>query len=1100
MPVSFINILITVSLTIAVLIIYRQLDRNNRSLEKVKRYSDLVKKNLAEFVESKTTEIKDLGIDLQVNLKTGTEILNRIKKMRDDLREKSGDVEIIQGKVRDYDTVLKELISITTKVEENLKRIHSESGFVDHLGKRIKGASLQIQQIEKQMPEILNHLNETNRERLEKTCADLETSMEDRVEVVQDTLTGIEEKVNDYSTYITKLESRRDRLEAETMGNLEKMSETIVLKAKEAEGEIIDKLQDNLSEIFDSSEAKLAELTEKLEGMVEKSEEHMQNTEQGHVKKLNDFDSDLAEIEDNYKKRLENAAQRGGALEHEAFQSLKERFERDMRKFQEVIESNFKNLDEKIKSGQKDLVELFGHTRSDVTVWQAEIDKQMKDSIDQMENNKSEAGRAMESVFDELELHKEGSRSKMEEARKEIEALRDNLSSEIEDIEIKTVEIVEKRLEDYEGDANYRFNKLEQVNLDIVLLEKNLRDLMEKIASGIKMDFETFTNLLEEKRNNEKQRTSNVIEKLRRDMDELEQGLAALKTKAYQDVSEKLQGFEDEFLADLSERSKGMEQTLSTWQENISTQIDQIAESHMSERKELEDKYKENLVAHMSRLDEEYSGELASVQKDLENRLSRMAQDLESGQKGLKEQLYLAEQEVSKWKERLEQELDRAKLNFNDRFVVFTDEVETTVGSLKEEFNTQRDELIVQTREERANLEKELSDISARIIELKKHLSEKTESTFELFKKRQDEFEIEFKLKSQDLRSNIEEQIRDFKGTAGSMREKAGALQDKLFGKIEDGYKWLSEKLASMEKQQKHFVSQTKLFDRADKLKLDLERNIGELRKNLTILEPQRKDMRLIDGEFKNTRKLVEEVASKLTRFQAERRRTDDLEKNFDRLIGLSQSIDIKLASVTTSHDTIEQVQIKIRELEQLIEQVESRYDRLDKKKDILDTTTEGLEKSFKLLSDLENRFKTVSAEFKDFPDQVKEIGQRIDFLTKNKDKVDSAIEKAELLKEILDDVENRMTKLQTAREWLAKTETRLETIGKQAQDQIKLLKTLAKAEAEHNRDSGAPTKDKRETVLQLAKMGWSSKEIAQRINLSRGEVELILELAPQRK
>jgi DNA-directed RNA polymerase specialized sigma24 family protein len=92
------------------------------------------------------------------------------------------------------------------------------------------------------------------------------------------------------------------------------------------------------------------------------------------------------------------------------------------------------------------------------------------------------------------------------------------------------------------------------------------------------------------------------------------------------------------------------------------------------------------------------------------------------------------------------------------------------------------------------------------------------------------------------------------------------------------------------------------------------------------------------------------------------------------------------------------------------------------------------------------------------------------------------------------------MDKLQKAREWLAKTETRLESVNKQAQENITLLRTLAKAEADHNKDLGAPPSDKRQMVIKLAKLGWSSKEIAQRTNISRGEVELILELAPQSK
>ena len=41
-----------------------------------------------------------LPIELQVNLKTGTEILNRIKGMEQDLRGKSDDVQEIKSKVK----------------------------------------------------------------------------------------------------------------------------------------------------------------------------------------------------------------------------------------------------------------------------------------------------------------------------------------------------------------------------------------------------------------------------------------------------------------------------------------------------------------------------------------------------------------------------------------------------------------------------------------------------------------------------------------------------------------------------------------------------------------------------------------------------------------------------------------------------------------------------------------------------------------------------------------------------------------------------------------------------------------------------------------
>jgi DNA-binding NarL/FixJ family response regulator len=87
---------------------------------------------------------------------------------------------------------------------------------------------------------------------------------------------------------------------------------------------------------------------------------------------------------------------------------------------------------------------------------------------------------------------------------------------------------------------------------------------------------------------------------------------------------------------------------------------------------------------------------------------------------------------------------------------------------------------------------------------------------------------------------------------------------------------------------------------------------------------------------------------------------------------------------------------------------------------------------------------------------------------------------------------------MQTAREWLARTETRLEEISKQSQDQLKLLGDLLKQDSAAKKTRGAPPIGIRENVVKLAHQGWKVDEIARALHLSRGEVELILEL-PQK-
>ncbi|MBT3272899.1 MAG: hypothetical protein HN368_07080, partial [Spirochaetales bacterium] len=102
-----------------------------------------------------------------------------------------------------------------------------------------------------------------------------------------------------------------------------------------------------------------------------------------------------------------------------------------------------------------------------------------------------------------------------------------------------------------------------------------------------------------------------------------------------------------------------------------------------------------------------------------------------------------------------------------------------------------------------------------------------------------------------------------------------------------------------------------------------------------------------------------------------------------------------------------------------------------------------------------------------------------------------------ENLEDTLEEVEERIEKMQQAREWLARTETRLSEVSKQAEDQVKLMGSLMKEGAKSGRgkDKGAPSLSSRDMVIRLAHQGWKPEQIMQATKLSRGEVELILEL-----
>jgi DNA repair exonuclease SbcCD ATPase subunit len=1231
MSITIFTLLASTAVTLSIVIVFRYLDRNNRSLEKVKRFTDMIQDRLSGFVEEKTTEVKDLSIELAVNLKTGKEILARTREMEANLIGRTKEVAGLQKQLTGYEKALKDLIDKTARVDENLKRIHTESAFVDGLGRRIKDSTSKMVRLEKAIPHLRQEFSQKNKSLLDGTVSQIKAAVEQRIQTLDASVADSEKRVKDFSVYIGRLESRREAMEKETSNKLDKLANDFILKAKEVRTGMVTELNNRMQKSYEDSEKRRAEFNQAVTGTLAASQTQFNAFAEGLGRRINDFEVDLAAIELNYKKRLESAAQRGEALEHEAFLKLNENMEASVSRFESEMESRFGQLEEELSEGRKELVALFGGTRSDVAVWKAEVTQKMKegevefektlssvrgdlamktqtvsnslaqfiDAQDQkisdsrkrldngiqeihvllatfkdesqetLEQARGEIEEKQEAVSTDLATYKEESRQKLAVARRDLEELHralaadmkkdlegekdriheqlsvmnqdiehiDTLGAKLENrieeiasgseeraeelrtrmsrseedlerslslisegMETRVIEGVEGRLAEYEGQLGYRFKKLEQANVDILALEENLRNLMAQIAARLKEDFSSFVDLLEVKRNEEQKRTDGLINGLRGDMSELENGLSDLKTRAYQDVSEKLKVFEHEFLSDLETRSVGMEESLKTWQQGFSSRLHDLAESQEEQREKLELQYREDLKTKLTGLGDSFSRDLTELRDTLDMRQKSLSDELDVGKKTLTDQLNLAEVELSKWKQRLDQEVNRSKAILNNRIVAFTEEIEVNLRGMKDDFTAEKEELIVQSHEERAGLKKELGDISDRVTGLRQHLNEKTASALELFKKRQDELEMQFDLKGKDLQSEIEEHVRKFRSTVGDIAERSRNLQEKLFSRIDEHYKQLDQQLGGIERQQKDFVSQTKLFDRADSLKIDLERHIGELKKNLTLLEPQRKDMQIIEGEFTNTRKLVNEVVAKLAKFQAGRRRVDDLERSFNRLMGLSQSVDDKLAELMARNDLLDDFQLRLRSLEKLEAQVSDSYDRLEKKNDMMETTVLGVEANFQKLGELEGGLKDVDQNLRRLPPQIVELGGQIDRLASSKERADDATEKLVRLDESLEEITERLTKLHTAREWLAKTETRLESLGKQAQEQVQLFKSLVQSKAGKDDGEGAPPLNERETVIKLAKQGWSSKDIARVTNISRGEVELILELAPRKK
>ena len=131
--------LITFVVVLLILVIFRALDRNNRSLEKLKRFSDKITENLSALVEREdragagpVSRAAGEPEDGQGDARPGTGRGGAAPGQ-------DGGIEEIQNRFAEYDKALTELTAMSARVDKNLLRIKDESEFVDAVRPQDRG-------------------------------------------------------------------------------------------------------------------------------------------------------------------------------------------------------------------------------------------------------------------------------------------------------------------------------------------------------------------------------------------------------------------------------------------------------------------------------------------------------------------------------------------------------------------------------------------------------------------------------------------------------------------------------------------------------------------------------------------------------------------------------------------------------------------------------------------------------------------------------------------------------------------------------------------------------------------------------------------------
>ncbi len=1257
--------IIVIVVCFGLILIFREVDKQNRSFEKIKKFSDKILSDFAEYFKNQKDLLKNSGVDLDVKqaqavaaVKRFDDTIAEFEKRSAQLNEKLSIVTDIENRLAVYDSSLNNLFEMTERVEENLERIRQHSNLVNKVSHQLDVHEKQLGKIENDIPNIVSNLEKLNEEKMnvlgsdfsswvEQRTADLqalanaavdknELLLEEIKLVYDESFRAASQKAENFEDEIfenlkSQTIQRSEEFEELLSRNSNDLNDYIAREKEDLENTVnqkiieAQKLADASHEQFkEKSETAFAQLTDMIEHIDEtlvakqkESEEVLQNFESNIVQlkstvqselenlqvqfqsTLDDMANEMQESIDNVvNQKLETAIEsqdeqiQASLLEQdtqfrEKISGIKEELENKLTKLFEKAENEIARQSDEIVSFEENFAraqEMVKHMDESVLAKQNEtkivvdrLQEQLESNAGALANVLDDKILALENEFDNIV---ESLRNKIatqtqaihENLADKCNALQGSLDERIDSIDEvvsslhdevlkenheKSAEFflgLDEHIKEARKDAEYRLERLNTAGHDIDNLENNFRRLMEIAEQRVNADFEKFKDSANIAQKEFEEHATESFNTVRTGLDAIDSEINSLKNTAYENVSEKLQIFEDDFFADLTTRTDTMSDSLDDWKRAFTGQLTELSANLEKDRLATESKFsedmKEQLLAtqeryreQLSRLEEnmkttegQYVVRMQEIEKNLHSfideqrteinnakanaeehfktelvnhgeqtveKLKRFERDI-SNQLGQLEQSVSATQDetssslesllsdLTSWSERLNTQFQESRDLYNEKFDSLQQSAQEQISQVEQVFSVDLGNFVNSVNEEKSKISMEIDELKEQTQKSLASYESRSEETLEEFRKSYEYMLEDTQKRIRGENSEAEQKVLALKSMVKDVRQESEEMQEKMVLKIQTEANLLKISMDDIDKKLKQFVAQTQLFEKTDEMKNELENQMSDLRTQLVRFENFKQVTDSIEAQFTKIRKLDDETITRMQRLSAEKNRIDALETDFSKLIALSGSMDQKISELKSTNDDLQVLQLEVRTFQETLVEISSRYDRLEKKSPVLDKVMGEIDKAFANLKELEDRLAACAQETVEIPGTVEGLKMDLSNLVSHSKTISEIMDKIQDLETVLSTTTKQVESVEKAREGIVKVESRLVDIIKDAKDQINLYKTVK--DGGKKNEPGAPPIAVRENVVQLARQGWRADQIAQNLGLSRGEVELLLD------
>ena len=1021
------------------------------------------KEDISNYIEDKSSIIKDYGINLEVEKKAAAELMRRIQKLtREELKEKVQILSQVDDRIRGYDASLTELIGMTGRVQENMNRIREESAFVEGVVKRlgeirekVEGAEDEISSISQELDAIGLRFEKDNTDMLEKAAEMVVSETRSAIHGLDARLSREEERITEiFATAVEKAGGRAEKVEEAALAKLRGQAEERLGRIKTGFEDNLKSLQElvktNRDEIQELIKCDKEEWTTEIAAINAQKEAYSAAAKQSKDewnRQAEELRGELDKHRDEWKELCDNTGLDITAAAEERLGRIKTGFE-----------DNLKSLQELVKTNQDEIQELIKRDKEEWTTEIAAINAQKEAYSAAAKQSKDEWNRQAEELRGELDKH-----------RDEWKELCDNTG-----LDITTA--VEERL----GRIKTGFeDKLKSVQ-DFV--ETNQDEMQERIERD-KEEWKTETDEMDGR----KKTYLEDVKRYREEWESQAEELAAFMKRQVAETTASIIEQDEDLRGEIAKHREEWKTLYNDTGLDIAAAVEERLDGYRLAQEERLNQLA-NITDNSDRLEEELrlalegaatrvKGEFARVEHEMCDAWESTSSEYKNNLQALRGELSEIEVGLSKIREMAYESMSGKLKTFEDEFLADISkrgaETSEQLDAWQEAFNSKLEAITTDAETRRRKAEIKITD------EMKKDFA--------------------------DLSENLMSNLESLKTHAASFEERATremreANEERrlLSEQLEQS---LTEAKKTMEEVRQESTAMSKAFERSGALKKELDLHDDKLSDTTERLSQLNTDVTKFESQFAQMKHLEDDINARITRFTAEKRRIEGIESDFNNLLRTAKSVEEKLAQVSNSDDTLQAVQVKIRQLDDAMKDAEEKFQRVERKTQTMQETNEGIDRNFRILQESEQLINRLDGTVGVIKTDMEAIRRSVEVLSAENERTLEAAEKLSTLDDSIKWLEDRIDEMNKAREMVTRLATELRELDDSARSQLKMTRSLLKQPGGRPgkaSDDGAPPPRDRDNIIRLRRQGWDIDEIARSMGIAKGEVELILELAPK--